>query len=68
MILFFSEVLKCVKTLLCNAPILIAPDCIQTFKLEVDASADDAGAVLLREDKNRIDHPVCYYSSEFNKR
>lgn len=57
----------CVKTLLCNAPVLVAPDCKNTFKLEVDASAVGAGAVLLQEDTNSIDHPVSYFSRKFNK-
>ncbi|KAL7835136.1 hypothetical protein SRHO_G00293830 [Serrasalmus rhombeus] len=37
------------------------------FKLEVDASATGAGAVLLQEDSSGIDHPVCYYSKKFVK-
>ncbi len=37
------------------------------FKLEVDASAVGAGAVLLQEDEDGIDHPVCYFSRKFNK-
>ncbi len=57
----------CVKTLLCNAPVLLAPDCSQGFKLEVDASAVGAGAVLLQDDKNGIDHPISYFSHKFNK-
>lgn len=57
----------CVKTLLCNAPVLVAPDCTHTFKLEVNASAVGAGAVLLQEDKNGVDHPVRYYSRKFTK-
>ncbi len=57
----------CVKTLLCNAPVLVAPDCKYMFKLEVDASAVGAGAVLLQEDTNSIDHPVSYFSRKFNK-
>lgn len=37
------------------------------FKLEVDASATGAGAVLLQEDSQGIDHPVCYFSRKFDK-
>ena len=33
--------------------------------MAVDAS--DAGSVLLQEDDNGVDHPVCYYSKKFNK-
>ncbi len=56
-----------VKTLMCNAPVLMAPDCAQNFKLEVDASAVGAGAVLIQEDANGIEHPISYYSRKFNK-
>lgn len=56
-----------VKALLCSAPVLAAPDFALPFKLEVDASAVVAGAVLLQEDKNSIEHPVCYFSRKFNK-
>lgn len=56
-----------VKALLCNAPVLAAPDLNFPFKLEVDASAVGAGAVLLQEDASGIDHPVCYFSRKFNK-
>ena len=36
-------------------------------KLAVDASDVGIGAVLLQEDNNGIDHPVCYFSKKFNK-
>nr|XP_055054187.1 uncharacterized protein LOC129439536 [Misgurnus anguillicaudatus] len=51
-----------VKALLCNAPVLAAPDCAKPFKLEIDASSVGAGAVLSQEDAHGIDHPVCYFS------
>ena len=37
------------------------------FKLAVDASDVRAGGVLLQEDENGVDHPVCYFSHKFNK-
>ena len=37
------------------------------FKLAVDASDVGIGAVLLQEDNNGTDHPVCYFSKKFNK-
>ena len=37
------------------------------FKLAVDASDVGIGAVLLQEDNDGIDHPVCYFSKKFNK-
>lgn len=50
-----------IKTLLCSKPMLSAPDFSIAIKLEVDASEMGAGAVLLQEDKDGINHPVCYF-------
>lgn len=58
---------EAVKAMLSSAPILAAPNFERSFKLEVDASAVGAGAVLLQEDDVGVDHPVCYYSKKFNK-
>uniref|UniRef100_A0A669F703 Gypsy retrotransposon integrase-like protein 1 n=1 Tax=Oreochromis niloticus TaxID=8128 RepID=A0A669F703_ORENI len=55
------------KALLCSAPVLAAPNFERSFKLEVDASACGAGAVLLQEDGRGVDHPVCYFSKKFNR-
>ena len=55
------------KAILKSAPILLAPDFDKPFKLAVDASDIGAGAVLLQEDNNGVDHPVCYFSKKFNK-
>lgn len=46
---------------------LAAPNFVVPFKLEVDASAVGAGAVLLQEDGYGLVHPVSYYSRKFNK-
>ena len=55
------------KALLSSTPVLAAPDLTRPFKLEVDASAVGAGAVLMQEDADGVDHPVCYFSRKFNK-
>lgn len=56
-----------VKALLCNKPVLAAPDVSRAFKLEIDVRAIGAGAVLLQEDASGIDYPICYFSRKFNK-
>lgn len=53
--------------MLCCALVLSAPDFSLPFKLEVDASTVRAGAVLLQEDEQGIDHPVSYFICKFNK-
>lgn len=55
-----------VKQLLCHAPVLVPPDFTRPFKLEVDASAVGAGAVLMQEDSDGVDHPFSYFSRKFN--
>ena len=49
-----------------DSPVLSAPDFSLPFILEVDASAVGAGAVLLQEDEQGINHPVSYFSRKFN--
>ena len=57
------------KAILKSAPVLLTPDFDKCFKLAVDASDVGIGAVLLQEDNNGIDHPVCYFvTKKFNKR
>lgn len=53
------------KDLLCRAPVLSAPDFSRSFKLQVDASDNGAGAVLLQEDQACVAHPVSYFSRKF---
>ncbi len=50
------------KDLLSNAPILAAPNFNLPFMLQVDASKYGAGAVLMQEDAQGIEHPVSYFS------
>ena len=56
-----------VKAILMSTPVLLAPNFDKSFRLAVDASDIGAGAVLLQEDNNGVDHPVCYFSRKFNK-
>ena len=55
-----------IKTVLLMAPVLSAPNFSKPFKLFIDASDIGIGGVLLQEDKQGIDHPVCYYSRKFD--
>ena len=55
------------KAILKSAPVLLAASFNKEFKLAVDASDVGAGSVLLQEDDNGVDHPVCYFSKKFNK-
>ena len=55
------------KAILRREPVLLAPKFNKEFKLAVDASDVGAGGVLLQEDDNGVDHPVCYFSKKFNK-
>ena len=52
------------KTILKNEPVLLAPKFAKEFKLAVDASDTGAGNVLLQEDSNVVDHPVCFFSKK----
>ncbi|KAL2094915.1 hypothetical protein ACEWY4_009634 [Coilia grayii] len=54
------------KQLLTSAPLLAAPHLNKPFKLQVDASRVGAGAVLLQDDANGLERPVCYFSRKFN--
>ena len=54
------------KLLLCSAPVLAAPNFDKPFKLEVDACVVGADAVLLQEDDEGVDRPVCFFSRKFN--
>jgi len=51
-----------IKAMLLLAPVLVAPNFNQPFKLFVDACDIGVGGVLLQKDLKGIDHPVCYYS------
>ena len=53
------------KSLLCSAPVLAEPNFSHPFKLEVDASASGAGAVLTQNGEGNVCHPVCYFLVKF---
>ena len=55
-----------IKTLLLTAPVLVTPDYQKPFKMHVDASDYRAGAVLLQESEQKIDHPISYFSQKFD--
>ena len=56
-----------VKALLTSAPVLAAPAFERPFKIAVDACDSGAGAVLLQDGDDGIEHPVSYYSKKFNR-
>ena len=56
-----------IKTLLLTAPVLVTPDYQKPFKMHVDASDYGAGAVLLQESEQKIDHPISYFSQKFDR-
>lgn len=62
-----QESFDAAKALLCSAPVLTAPDFSRPFKVEVDASAHGAGAILVQEHEEGVDHPVCFFSKKFDK-
>ena len=54
------------KAILRSEPVLLAPNFNKEFKLAVDASDVGAGGILLQEDDNGVDHPVCYFSKKLS--
>lgn len=56
-----QEAFTQVKAMLRNAPVLVAPNFQLPFKFMVDTSDVGAGAALLQEDKQGIDHPVIFF-------
>ena len=55
-----------IRLILLSKPVLMAPDFWKPFKLFVDASDVGIGAVLIQEDSQGVDRPVCYYSQKLN--
>ena len=56
-----------IKSLLLSEPVLMVPDFGKPFKLMVDASNAEGGAVLLQEGEDGIDHPVSFFSHKFKQ-
>ena len=56
-----------VKAMLMHKPVLYALNFQKPFKVAVDASDVGAGAVLLQEDDQGVEHPICYFSKKFEK-
>lgn len=50
-----------------QSPVFSAPNFSLPFKLEVDASAIGAGAMLLQEDNQEIYHAVSFFSRIFDR-
>ena len=55
------------KSILANEPVLMASDFNKPFKIAVDASDLDIGAVLLQEDDSGVERPVSYFSRKLNR-
>ena len=55
-----------IKSVLLCAPVFVAANFNALFKLFVDARDIGVGGVLLQEDLQGIDHPVCYYSKKLD--
>ena len=55
-----------VKHLLMNYPVLRSPDFDKQFKIQVDSCDTGIGSVLLQEDEEGVDHPVCYHSRKLD--
>ena len=54
-----------IKALLTSSTVLAAPQLNQSFKVQVDANQVGAGAILLQEDDQGVDRPVCFFSRKF---
>ena len=56
-----------IKALLTSHPVLQAPDLSKPFSIQIDASDEAVGAVLLQLGDDGVPHPVCYTSSKLQK-
>ena len=58
----FQELKQAVQ----KEPVLLQPDQMKPFKVEIDASNYAIGAVLMQKDDKGILHPVAYFSKSLN--
>ena len=61
-----QEAFESVKSLLCSAPVLGAPQMDMPFPLYVDASTVGTGAVLMQSNDHGVDCPVSFFYKKFN--
>ena len=54
------------KSVLLSNPVLLAPDFMKQFILMIDTSGIGAGAVLMQNDSQGVEHPVCYFLHKFD--
>ena len=54
------------KSVLLSNPVLLAPDFMKQFILMIDTSGIGAGAVLMQNDSQGVEHPVCYFLHTFD--
>ena len=57
-----DQAFRQLKEVLCNKPVLKAPDFTKEFRLQTDASEYGLGAVLSQKDEEGLEHPVVYIS------
>ena len=62
-----QEAFEKIKAILMSSPVLTSPDFESQFRLLVDASDVGCGAILTQEGKDKVEHPICYFSKKFNK-
>jgi hypothetical protein len=55
------------KKLICEEPVLIQPDQMKPFEVEVDASNYAIRAVLMQHNEKKVLHPVAFFSKTMNK-
>ena len=55
------------KERICKEPVLMQPNQIEPFEVEVDASNYAIGAVLMQRDDKKILHPVAFFSKTMNE-